>query len=92
MTKKLKPTKRSTLNIDIECKMHEHLFMALFAGLTMVKKAEVEQTKKGMFSLVGAEAYSFIEDLKEQFPFEMEQAEQDTKHYYPELFKPTNND
>lgn len=84
--------KRSTIRIDIDGRMHEHMFMALYAGLKMIQEAEKKQEKEGMFSLVGAEAYCLIEDLKKQFPGQMKIAQADTEHYYPHLKKQPTND
>jgi len=62
-----------------------HRFQAIYEGLRLVVDREKQRyaNQKGTFSLVGAEAYSMLEDLKITHPKQCEQAAVEFKNYHP---------
>lgn len=78
------PDPETTIVIDMEGRLDSEAYMAIYGGLTMIKESESKAaTEPGMFSLVGAEAYGILEDIKEQHPKEMADAKAYYDRYYP---------
>ncbi len=53
----------------------EFRFQAIYEGLIMIKEKESTNVDSGKFSLVGAEAYCMLQDLKISHPRQFADAE-----------------
>lgn len=72
-------------NIKFNIGGRDLAFYTLYSALRMYKDHKSHEEKsleKGAFLFVAAEAYVFLEDLKEQFPKEYEEAEKEYNEFY----------
>jgi hypothetical protein len=61
-------------------------FFALYAGLRMYQEQrDSAQREDDAFSIAAAEAYCMLEDLREQFPEEYEEAKQEYDKVYGKI-------
>lgn len=65
--------KKSTVKFDLEPNP-EYRFQAIYEGLTLVMQREAQNTDPSKFSIVGAEAYCMLEDLKLSHPQQFQEA------------------
>lgn len=79
------------IKFDLEGRMEDEAFFALYAGLRMYKEQkdseyelskQLKQIPKGAFSIPAAEAYCLLMDLKEKFPKMYREAEEEYNEVY----------
>ena len=68
---------------DFEARDEGAAFFALYAGLRMYKEQREKRVEKDAISIPAAEAFCMLEDLKEQFPDEYEEAVIEYNECYP---------
>lgn len=78
------------IKFDMEAKIQDCAFFALYAGLRMYKEQKDRQPKEaGTFSIAAAEAYCLLQDLKESHPKEYAEAVAEYDEVYGATPAPT---
>lgn len=62
------------ITFDLEARDEGAAFFALYAGLRMYKEQKEKAVTGPAISIPALEAYGMLEDLKEQYPLEYQQA------------------
>lgn len=76
-----------TITFDLEGRDEGAAFFSIYAGLRMYKEQREKRVEGAGISIAAAEAYGMLQDLKEQFPIEYQQAALEFQEVYGDSSK-----